>query len=460
MTQVARTFHRLLAALTVVAGIASTCRADLTIDNFQAGDQVRYPVVILRGAAEGKEMAVGTSWKEAIRFPIVNHRYTAIVQLKEGRNMLLLHAGSESMKFRLDYKSATSVNQVLTILVSASDERDFFPSFDPKFNPNYVSRIGVAMKLAQAFTGDAMFRAGYERKSFTLDLNRDGEVTVHRLKSPKTGDELRGMDSTILFAHIQDLVKSQLKTDCAKWCAFMAFSRFDADKRKTYAQFSLANDSQAVFGTVTRHFWPLSFREVPKVFADSSSFDSKTYDESGNRKTVWANLSTGYGTIIHELSHTFGIQGSTDRFSVMSRGFDLLSRAFTQSEAPTEGQTVPTSFTKDEIPKWDPFYSAILNWNPWFQPDLKPAESFEASLKPTVSCSADDILIDAPYGVRVVGAQNESAAPWFTEYRESAPPKRVKLSQASIRLKMGDFKGELTLTVEDDHGQITKIAIH
>ena len=461
MSHSVRALQRLCLVGLAWAGAVGKCDAELTIDNFQAGDQVRYPVAILRGIADGKEMAVGTSWKEAIRFPVIHHRYTAFVQLKPGKNMLLLHAGSESMKFRLDYKPSTSVHRVLTVLVSASDEKDELPSSDRRFNPDALPRIGIAMKLAQAFAGDAMARGGYERKSFNLELNFEGQVKIHRLKSPKTGSELRQMDAGAIFSHIQELVKTQLATETAKWCAFMAFSRFEPESQKSLAQFSQANESQAVFGTNDLVWWPLTFKAVPKAFADAQAIDpTKAFDDSGNRKTVWSNLSTGYGTVIHELSRTFGVNGSSDPNSVMSRGFDQFSRAFTQAEATIEGRSTPLSFSKDEIPKWDPFYSALLNWNRWFQPDSPKAESFETSLKPTLVVTGDEILVDAPYGLRVIGAQNEASPAWFMEYREPNPVRRVKLSLSSIRSKFGEYKGDLTLQVEDDHGQMNQLVIH
>jgi len=446
-----------LVSLTI-ALIGSVANADLTIDNFQPADLVRYPVVIVSGSADGTEMAIGTSWKSAIRFPVVNHRYSAVVELKAGRNMLLLHSGAETLKFRLDYKPMTGPYKVLAVYVTASDEKDVYYSTDPKDRFPIRQKFDVALKLMQAFTADAMNRAGYGRKTFPLELDKDGKVILHFIKSPKKGDELRALDGNAIYSHVYDVAKSQFDEALTKRCCLMGFTGFDSTAKRSVGHLALGGGCQACFGAGSMQWWPTTLKEVPKAFCDTTVLDSnKTFEDSAFRKTVWANVSTAYGAALHELGHTFGLPHSPDRFSVMSRGFDYFSRSFTVVEAPVAGKKDPTTFSKDELTRWDPFFAARLNCIPWFQPDGNGGKVFGTTNPPKVIFDGDDVVVDAPNGIRVAGAQNDAIPSWFVEYRTGDPPKHLKLSRKELRSKMQDTKQTFQIVVIDDQGQQTEI---
>lgn len=438
--------------------LTSLCRADLTIDNFKAGDTVRYPVVILNGSADDAEMAVGLSWKTAIRFPVVNHRYKAIVQLKPGKNMLLLHCGLETLKFRLDYKLAASPYKVLAVYVTAADELNTYFTTDPKDHFEVRKKMDVALKLMQSFTADAMNRAGYGRKTFGLELDHNGEVEVHFVKTPMKGDELRGMDANSIYAHVYDGLKVQFPEATSKWLGLLGFTRFDIETQKSTGHLALGGGSQALFGSGSMQWWPTTLKEVPKVFFNTTVLDpTKTFEDSAYRHTVWANVSTAYGAALHELGHTFGLPHSPDRFSVMSRGFDFFSRSFTVVEAPGEGKKDPVPFKVDELTRWDPFFAARLNYSPWFQPDGNGGQSFDTSNLPRLKLDGDDILIEAANGIRVVGTQNDGIPSWFVEHAETDPPKQLKFSRKDLRSKMQDTKLTFQIVVIDGAGNQVQI---
>jgi len=432
--------------------------ADLTIDNFQPADVVRYPVVIVNGSADGPEMAIGTSWGSAIRFPVINHRYSSIVELKPGVNMLLLHSGSETMKFRLDYKPMTSPYKVVAVYVTAQDEKDTYYTTDAKDRFPIRQKFDVALKLMQAFTADAMNRAGYGRKTFALELDKNGKVDVLFVKSPKKGDEIRALDSNGIYAHVYDVLKVQFPEATTKWCGLLGFTTFDPIAKKSLGHLALGGGSQALFGSGSMQWWPTSLKDVPKVFVNTSTLDpTKTFEDSAFRHTVWSNVSTAYGATLHELGHTFGLPHSPDKFSVMSRGFDFFSRSFTVVEAPIEGKKDPTQFKPDELTRWDPFFAARLNLSPWFQPDGNKGVLFDTAKPPTVGFEGDDVVIDAPNGIRVIGTQNDRIPSWFAEYKTGEAPKRLKLSRKDLRGKMQDTAQPFQIVVIDDQGQQAQI---
>jgi len=446
--------------LSLSIALAGAARhTELTIDNFQPADVVSYPVVIVNGSADGPEMAIGTSWNTAIRFPVVNHRYTAVVELKPGINMVLLHSGISTMKFRLDYIPPRTRYKVYAVYLTASDAGDTYYTTDKKDRFPIRQKFDVALKLLQAFTADAMNRAGYGRKTFSLELDHDGKVITHFIKSPKKADELRSLDGNGIYSHAYDTIKIQFQESNSKWCCITGFTNFDPLTKKTSGHLALGGGAQGCFGSGSMQWWPESLKDVPKVFANTTFVDpDKTFEDSAFRKTVWANVSTAFGAMLHEMGHTFGLPHSPDPFSVMSRGFDHFNRSFCAIEPPVAGKTDPVTFTQDQLTRWDPFFAARLNYSPWFQPyELTTIENIPGPIPPTITFEGDDVVIESTEGIRVAGAQNDGIPSWFVEYKSGDPPKKLKLSRKDLRSKLKDTKEDFQIVVVDDRGQQTQI---
>jgi len=349
--------------LSLCLGLAhSRARTDLTIDNFDPAEVVRYPLVIVQGAAEGPEMAIGTSWKTANRFPVVNHRYTSAVELKPGRNMLFLHSGPDTLKFRLDYKPMTNPNKVLAIYVCAADALE-----DPKITRD---RCDVAMKTMQSLTAEAMNRAGYGRKASPLDLAQDGKISLRVVKSPKTLAELEAMDETTTRAHVSDLTLELVKQASSGWQIWLGFGNVDpaTHKSRGLRTLKVAHDP----GVKDVDWWPETLKDICRVNCD-------------------------------------------------------------------------------DLSSWDKFNAARFSYDPSMQPDglNKPAVTLSP---PTIRLEGDDVVIDAPNGLRVAGAEGDGIPSWFTEYKGADPPKNVKLSRKGLRAKMAETKLVLRILVVDDKG--------
>jgi hypothetical protein len=197
-------------------------------------------------------------------------------------------------------------------------------------------------------------------------------------------------------------------------------------------------------------WWPGKISEVSRAFADTMPIDAdKAFDDSNHRGTVWANVSTGLGAMAHEMGHTFGLPHAADRFSVMSRGFDYFSRAFTVDEAPRASAVGPVQFKLDERSRWDPYEAAQLSFNPYFQPDepvsLPPVD-------PAIKITGDEVVISAPNGLRLWGVDRDDAVPIFTEFKPAEAPTEVHLSLKSLKEKAGTEK-PLRITAVDAAGR-------
>lgn len=422
-------------------GVFALGRAEISIDNIEAGAVVRYPLVILRGHCGGDSIAVGRTWDTASRFAVVKGEFKALVELRPGQNMVLLQTGRDLVRFRLDYQPPTTKLKVLTVWMKGSD------GGEPQ---GLRERLDVAMKLLQSFTAEAMNAAGYGRKTFPLELDRDGRVVVHVVSSPKTEAELRAMENNENWRHVYQVLQGQFDENTTHWCTLLGWSTYDVGQHKSLGYYALGGGSLGAFGTSAFGWWPSSVKEVPKAFLDATRVDPATgFEDSNHRETVWANVSTALGAIAHEMGHAFGLPHSADDFSVMSRGFDFFSRSFVVEEAPSARSSVPVLFGPKEVSRWDPFSAARLNWNPYFQPDeAKPTTEGE----PMIDFHGDEVILRAPAGIRVYGADRDDRPATWSEFREGEPPKEVRLSRADLRNKL-NTKETFRITLIDTAGR-------
>ena len=370
---------------------------DLTIDNLQPGELVRNPVVIVRGSADGPDMVIGRTWDSAIRFPVVNHRYSAFVELKPGINMVVLNSKTETMKFRLDYRPMSTPFKLEACIVTAADQSETEYATNPRTLFPVREKVDTAMKLLQALVADAMSQAGYGRKTFALELDKDGKVAVHFLKEARPRGELDALESGARDTQICDLLASQLPDPAARRLALVGFGR-DAPAGPVLANLASGRSGPVLFSESVLLGWPATLRDLNKVSATAEAFNA----------------------------------------------------LFLPSAARAVGPPL-------EAPRWDPLLTAELNYDPWLQPDGNHGAPFDASPPPTVRFDGDDVVIDAPAGIRVIGAEATGLPPWLTEYKAADPPRRLKLSRRDLRSKLQDTKSPLTIVVTDDHGSRAEI---
>jgi hypothetical protein len=435
--------------------LGASAFADITLDNLQVGEVVRYPVLALKGTVSGKSLSVGLEKAKAQKVPLVGNRFATLVELKPGPNMVVFKSGSETMKVRVDYKPMTNPYQVKTIWVRAADEGEAYHLSPAGDKTRVREKLDVAMKLLQSLTAETMRDAGYGRKTFPLELDKDGKVVVHFVSSPKKGDELRAMDGNPSWGHIYDLLRPKFEESKTRWVSIVGWTGWDPAKKAPTGHFALGGGALAAFGSGSMVYWPATLAEVYPVLMDTRVIDhEKGFEDSGYRRTVWANVSTAYGAMLHELGHALGLPHSSEPFTVMSRGFDYFSRSLTVVEAPRAGQKDPVSFAPNEVIRWNGFFAARLNASPFFQPEEPPA----AGESPTIERNGDEVRLKAPRGIRVWGAENDDTPAVWEEKKEAAPPTNLVLSVKDLRDKL-KIARPFRLTVVDTQGQWRTIDI-
>lgn len=426
-------------------------RAEITVENYDPGEVVHYPLVMIHGHSGGETISIGLDGAHMVAYPVVKGEYRALAELKPGQNMVLFRSGLDSMKFRIDYQRPTTPLHVLTVWAKAKDEGLAY-----RVNANGTeelrSKLDLGMKLLQCFYAEAMREAGYGRKTFPLEFDPAGHVILHVLELPKTGDEMRAMDNDSSWRYIYDQLSTQFPEDTSHWCTMLGFTEFNPATKKVTGHYALGGGRLGAFGTGSMSLWPAHLRDVIPTLENATPMAPNDFDDSGNRGTVWANVATAFGAMAHEMGHTFGLPHSNDGFSVMSRGFDFFNRTFTVEEPPRRGETGNTVVKPGQYSRWDAYSAAKLNWNPYLQSE--PVASAEAP--PKIEIANGEVIFTASAGIRVWGADRDDVNAYFGETKTGTPETLHKVSLAELREKMGS-KFPYRITLIDSSGRQTTI---
>ena len=438
--------------LILTLALCVIARSELTVDNVKPGELVRYPVISVRGKCSAEKVTIGLSQPTLKPVEVENGDYIGLVELKPGINMVFIVSGKESIKIRVDYRPMKSVYRLRAIWYTSSDEGEDYPYEVPGKKQRLREKLDTALKVMQTFTAEAMEQAGYGKKTFALDVDSNGKVNVTVVKSTHTGVELREANNDKTWTEAYEQIKPIYDESKNKYATVMAFSRWDTATQKSKGAFALGGGALGMIYGGTVAMWPNSVSEVQSAFADATFVDrAKTYEDSGNRHTVWANVATAYGAWLHELGHTFGLPHCADRFGIMSRGFDFFNRRFMLVEPPVYGKEKGVAFGPKEVSYWEPFQAAKLNWSPWFQPDAKP---FETSGGPKVEVAGDVVTISAARGIRVAGAELDDKFPYFQEFNDPKPPTKIIYSLDQLRKAIKSDK-KVRISVVDAEGNLT-----
>ncbi len=362
----------------------------IRVENYSDGDVQRYPVALVRGAAPGVD--VGTVVVENLssalptrisRATVRGGRFKILVELVPGPNRLSVAVGASRIDLTLFYRRREPKYFVrLIYFVDSTGDASFeIPAFlnaapSPTLSQNYRGKIRTAATLWQTATAERLNDAGFGRRTFALETDKNGEIAVVLWRGKKTAAEYRALSEAELFREIyREIADAPQTTEFVRSFVLVGFARRDAANKTVKTDKSVASNGRialggrsiAVLDATTLFAWPDSLADVERFFADSAPIPEEFAADSGFRRVRWALSASTLGAGLHELGHAFGLGHSRAENDVMSRGFDRFNRIFSVVEPPSAPASEPTFFSDESATTWNPESAKILLRSFWIE---------------------------------------------------------------------------------------------
>ncbi len=464
---------RWLAKFVCAVGIwngIGTAHAAITVSNLEPNTTLRYPVALIEGRTEApdKTQLILNNYSSQLasrRFTteVYGGRFKALTQLVAGKNQIELSDGQSKTTLALNYQPMTTPYVVRVIYLTDSSGNTNYSTQRDNDPQNYRARLSTATKLMQTMTAETLNAHGFGRKTFRLELDPQGEVVIHTVKTPHPKAYYRTFRKSKtdsggyqLYDEVNNFIEPLYPTKQAKNIVIMGFSDYDRATRTDYAHTALGGGGLGLFGSLNLFSWPSDLQEVQSVFSDATLVDpALVLDDSAFRSRIWGLAATTIGATLHEMGHTFGLPHSPDNFSIMSRGFDGFNRVFTLREPPRQGKTEIIDFHDDEIARFERTSAARLAYNRWFEVDARPQAN---RAEPTITDPAitiderGKIIVTSNAGVRFIGINRADQSRDTIFYPDSAP-KRVTFNRSEFVQRAGG--DEFELVASDINGQQT-----
>lgn len=366
-------------ALVAAIGVpADAFGAQVRVENHASGDELRYPVALLRGAVLGAVSADLRITNLSSALPtrasttrLFRGGFKALVELVPGNNQIRLESGVDKMELVLIYRPMTTPYVVRIVYLTDREGNTLaYPTQKPNDPQDYAAKLATAGRLMQTFTAESMNDQGFGRLTFNLEEDAQGRVIVHTARAPKTAAYYQANDPVEIWEELYPWVNAKYSMSTGKNLVIAAFAQYDPVRRTTLAHAGLGGGGLAYFTNLSLFSWPSSLQQVEAAFTDPTRVDpNRVSNDTVGRGTFWALASTTIGASLHELGHTFGLPHSSDPFSVMSRGFDYFTRAFVMAETRPDDPEPAVLFRPDQVAYWDHPMALRLANHRWFRPD-------------------------------------------------------------------------------------------
>lgn len=370
---------------------------DIQVHNLTSGTTLSYPVVLLAGevALEAGSRASlvkaeEMTWVErskcdhqhSIRVTNLSSNlpsrtyqstmfrgeYKALAELVPGANRLRLESGNRSTEITINYRPIVTTNRVRLIYITDKSGNTRYDTQFATDAQDYRPRIETAAKLMQTFLAEKMYALGYGRKTFGLEQDAQGKPIVHTIRLPYSASYLNSCNKNEIWTLCNAAVERQLGGKGFKNLVITAFSHYDTNTKRAMGQVALGGMNTGVISNLGMCSWPRHIGDVARAFSDTTPVcDTKIYNDSSYRNTLWGVAATTMGAGMHELGHTFGLDHSTDPHCIMSRGFDAFHRAFMVDDAPSDRNWVTIHFTEEESVTLQSDAAKLLAGSQWLQ---------------------------------------------------------------------------------------------
>ncbi|CAL4171803.1 unnamed protein product, partial [Meganyctiphanes norvegica] len=351
----------------------------LEVLNIVDGEVLTHPLCLLRvtGNPEDANIAKITNINdnnsnETICSVNING-FNALILLIVGNNSLKIVCGNEELMINVKYEPDTNPRYVRLVYITCLNEEKFQGPKDIDRNVNSaIKRIRTGMLLLQTFLAETLQAEGLRRRTFRLEMDKEGNPVVHVLQLPLTICEAQKISEENLWEAVAlQILSSYLADKKCKYVAFFNGTRFSNPEKRVLngeieimkhvkGQISLGGGGLALVGTGALYTWASNISEIIKSLMNKTSVDTNILmDFSGGRGTWGACYGTHLGSVMHELGHAMDL-GHTPH-GIMARGFEDLHIFFTSpkivadnsTESPyhksTMKQSTSSSLIKDSV---------------------------------------------------------------------------------------------------------------
>ena len=360
-----------LFSLMVLGMVLGACQKEnskalpVQIDNFKQGERIIYPVPLLRGSCKDglKEVTVlNKTTGQKLRCPAHNGRFKAWTRLAFGTNEVVVSGGGSEDTLKLFYeRPKTDYLYQAYYFVDKTGDRKYLSNLkdDPQEkDPDlWLKKLRTSLELLQSYTADCMARAGFDRKTFSFNLDKNGDIDVQVVTGRYTRAEINewrrpndDFEEGTLYEEFLHAVGKDKIGGGKRRITGLVNTQAIRDGRLS-GNSALGGFALAQFGANGLYGWPSSLDDVVAAFTNTNKIETPNNDSVG-RNVQWGHVATTLGAYQHEIGHSMGLP-HIEGPGIMARAGDHINRAFTFYEAPSDRCPTGRYFRVEEEDRWN-----------------------------------------------------------------------------------------------------------
>ncbi len=432
-----------LAFLSCLIGVpaAAEDKPPIAVTNYASGETVRYPLVLLRGTLGDATLESVTVTNESSKLDsremagnARKGRFKALAELVPGKNSLVVQADKSRIPFTLIYKPQTSPYKIRAVLFA---DKTGNPTYDTPFkddSQDYKAKWDAALKLMQTFTADEMYRQGYGRRTFNLELDENGKVIVHIVKGKGSFEEMQKLSGYDAYDASAAAIGEQLPHGPFKNLVCVAFSRHVKGTGAATAYAALGGGDVALMGGACFYTWPTGVKNIRKTFMSDVQIDEKNFhaDDIG-RFAVWATAATTVGSGLHEIGHALTLPHTKNYPNgIMLRGADTLNRYLGFVDPPCRWHQDYREFKDGEEPCWSDVCAVALAPSRWLSMDDRKYTE-KNTIRFSLDAGTGDLVVRSDDGLAFACVEIPGSSEKFDKRASlAALPKEIRMPLADI----------------------------
>lgn len=294
--------------------------------NYSNNEVVTSPTILINGKTTTDNGTVTiTSPAGLISYSVNNYKFTALVNLVNGKNELSITSSGDSLSLNLSLIKLRRKPIHLSLILGSDSVGKFdLPAYKRDLLTGgtslAVKKLQTVGRMFQAYTHEEMRSSSFGNRTFDF-VEQGNRIKIHILQSNKTIAELRDINlaqqyksatnSGGLYSHAMDLIKeSNFYYPGIQVAAIYLDSTYDKEKDLILAHAALGGGSDdirlAIFGSHGLHAWPNNFNEITSAFLDNTQLNGEVANDNNQTNTSAETFNVTAGAFLHEIGHLLG----------------------------------------------------------------------------------------------------------------------------------------------------------